>query len=352
MNEDVWRFNQLLGAGVRMSSGSLAQPYLQYERDYIADSLQIAIAQASEQLGFPPAPMWIENEYVALDPDYHWQATGFFTRFGRVLDFGQRAVSLIQAGATVSFSDSDGDQVDDRATVTVTTSIDPSEVCVFFRVTDGAHTGGSEAWEIDGLTRTSGAGTVTLTGHRALFTHPQAVWGLDYNSDNWNVKHTGDTGDSGAFVYAVDVYRVYCDPTNAAQLISHAGLTSAPIVDATPTLLDADYGLFSLYTSSTQTLPNAPPLALRVSYRAGLPLQNGRIEPRLETALIRYANTVQAQQPALGDRTQAMWIEDRAISELLSRADASAAQPFGISNAGHHLWQVTRSMSMTLKARM
>lgn len=351
MNESVWRFNQVTGPGVHTPAGSLAQSYIQYERDYIADSLQTAVAQVSEALGYPPAPTWVEDEHIMLDPDRHWSAQGLLTRFGRVIEFGRRATTLISAGAAVAYSDSNGDQVDDLATVTVTTSVDASEVRVFFRVADGAESAGNEFWEIDGLTRSSAGGVVTLTGHRALFAHPLNVWATEYTSDSFNVKHTGDTGDSGAFVFAVDVYRVYSDATDAVQLIGSYTDQAITLTDATANLIDKEYGVFNVYTGASQTLPEGYPDALKISYKAGLPLVNGRMEPRLETAIIRYANTIQAQQPALGDRVQAMWANDRALSDLLTRADANTPQPFGITNAGYHLSQVVRSMRLPLKAR-
>lgn len=351
MNEDVWRFNQILGAGVRMPQGSVAQAYVQYEREYIADSLQTAIAQTADALGYPPAPMWIDHEYIVLDPDYHWTAQQLVTKFGHVIEFGQRATSLISADAPLTFSDANGDQVDDTVTITVTTSISPDEIGVFYRVADGADAAAHEWWEIEGLTKTASGGTVTITGHKALFVHPLNVWAHEYTSDDWNVKYTGDTQDPASFVSAVDVYRVYADATNAVQLISSARDTDTPTTNVTATLLDADYGLFKLFVGDSQTDPDAYPHAVKVSYRAGLPLTNGRIQPRLETGLIRYANTIQAQPPALNDRANAMWMEDRKVSDLLTRADANSAQPFGITVGGHHLWQIVRSMRMSLKAR-
>lgn len=351
MNEDVWRFNQILGAGVRQPSGSVAQAYIQYERDYIADSLQTAIAQAADALGYPPAPMWVTNENVTLDPDYYWAAQNLTTRYGRVIEFGKRTTTIISANTSVAYSDADGDQVDDTATITVTTDVDVSEIGVFFRMTDGADAAAHEWWEIDGLTKTASGGTVTITGHKALFAHPLNVWARGYTSDDWNVKHTGDTQDPASFVNAVDVYRVYADPTSAVQLIGVNRDTGATVTNATGVLIDAEYGLFSVYSGADQAQPDSYPVVVRVSYRAGLPYQNKRMHPRLETALVRYANTIQPQMPALTDRVQAMWIEDRKVSDILTRADANSVQPFGITVAGFNLWQTVKAMRILLKAR-
>lgn len=352
MQEDVWRFNQILGAGVRMPSSNVAQAYVQFERDYIADSLQTAITQTADALGFPPVPMWIEDEYVPIDPDYYYSAQNFTTRFGRVIEFGKRATTLISANVNIAFSDANGDQIDDTATITITTDVSVDEIGVFFRVADGADAAASEWWEIDGLTKTASGGTVTITGHKALFVHPLNVWAISYGSDDWNVKYTGDTQDPASFVSAVDVYRVYADVTSAVQVISSARDTDAPVTNISASLLDADYGMFSVYVGAAQSYPDIYPRAMRVSYRAGMPRVNGRIEPRLETALIRYANTIQAQPPALSDRANAMWMDDRRISDLLTRADANSAQPFGITVAGFHLAQIVRSMRLVLKSRM
>ena len=356
MHETGWRFNQLSGDGVRQVANCQNHVYIQYERDYIAQALLDAATQAREYLGYPPAPMWIEDETVILNGDYAWNSQTLQTRYGQVQAFGRRATTLITGAVSVSSSDADDDGLDETASVSVSgvTAIAAEEIQVFFRTADGAPSAASEVWQIEGLTVTKSGDTATLTGPKWLFAHPLNVWREEYtktdNAANWR-KFEGDAHDADSFVTAVDVYRVYADPMSAALLqLTPDGSVTTPVA-ATADIIDSEYGFFTLRTGATQSAPGSNPRTVRVSYKAGLPLVNGRMDAQLETAIARYANTLMPQMPELCDRGAAMWKEDSSQSPNAAAYDAWHPPAFGISRAGMKLLEVVSARQNALKGR-
>ncbi len=336
MWEDYWRFNQMGGAGVRLIPNCQNQPYIQYERQYIADSLLESAGKAAEHLGYWPAPNWIVDEIVAVNCDLRWNGQTLQTRFGHVAAFGKRAVSQIAPNVLVTFSDTDGDQVEDRATLTVSgvTAIPADEIRVFFRTADGAAAAASDYWEIEPLTVTKSGDNATITGPRWLFVHPTRVWAKEFQSGTAQ-KYAGSTTSADDFVNQVDVYRVSADATSAVELLLDPSVVGAEnaVVNATATITHAHQGHFRVYTGSTQTAPLAQPHSIRVSYRAGYPLESGQMDRQLALACIRYANTLMPQQPHMCDRGMGMWNDDRAVPDLSMR-DTWTPPPFGITNGG------------------
>ena len=156
MHEVQWRFNQISGDGVRQVPNCQNHVYIQYERDYIAQALLDAAMQASNYLGYPPAPMWIEDEIVVIDRDLPWNGQTLSTHYGHVQAFGKRAASLIEADVDVTYSKaSDASPVVDTATLATISGVEAipaDEIQVFFRVADGAAAAGSDLWQIEGLT--------------------------------------------------------------------------------------------------------------------------------------------------------------------------------------------------------
>lgn len=351
---DIWRFNQLDGQGVRLPQIGQAHPvYIQYERDYIANALAQAIDKATEYLGFPPAPMWIEDEIVTVDCDLRWNAQTLSTRWGHIQQFGKRAISLIDDDVTVTYTDANDDGLDETATITVTTSHPADEIEVFFRVADGAESAGSAYWRIEPLTVTKSGSTATITGHRALFAHPLNAWMGEYNTTVPIAKASGDTADADKFVTQVDVYRVYADATEAVQLLLNPAVVGATnaVVNATAHVQDSFMGHFTAYTADGQTAPGMQPVTLRVSYKAGLPLVNGQMVRALEIPLIKYANTLMAQQPTLEGAALTMWAEARKERDPTAY-EAWYPPPFGLTNAGTELWAAVQARQNHLKGKL
>lgn len=356
MHEDVWRFNQFKGNGVRVTPGCSDATYVQYDRDLIAQALYDAAMLAADYMGFYPAPRWVVDEIIPIRSSAAWNAQTLETKWAHVEAIGRRAATLIQAGATVTFSDEDSDGVQETASVTVTTTVADAEIQAFFRVADGAAGAAHEWWQIEPLTVTdNGNGTKTLKGHKALFAHPKNVWAKEYASNDYLTKFAGDTTqDASHFVTTVDVYRVYADAASAVQLLLDPDVVGAAnaVVNATAWLKETRMGYFTLYTASGQSAPSGRPRAVRVSYKAGYPLVANRMDNRLETRLIRFANTLMPQQPnGFCDRTQMKWNDDREVSSNLSQAEADNPPPFGLTNGAIAAWQVVDALRIATKGR-
>ena len=353
MHEDTWRFNQIGGEGVRVAASCASPTYIQYERDYIASALYDAVQRAADYFGFYPAPVWVADEVIQLKSGSDWQHQIVETRWGYLTEFGKRAITLEDGGATtVVYSDEDQDGIEETGSVTVTTSVADSELHVFFRVGDGAAGAAHELWRIEPLTVTDiGGGQKKLSGHRSLFAHPKTVWAREYAAHNFYEKHQGDTKDVTAFVTAVDVYRVYNDPAAAVTLLSDPRLSTTLTWNVNAFIQDSKYGCFTLRKVSDSDPDPTYPVAVRVSYRAGFPLTLNRTDRRLEVALVRYANTIMPEDTTFCGRTQALWQRDRDLPEAITEQEAKHPPPFGMTRGGLFAWGVRNALFLPGKAR-
>lgn len=185
------------------------------------ESLAYAIKDAEESLarevGYFPAPMWIEGEQLMYPRDFYRESIyqtkdirGFSksipTKYGKIIQGGVRAVTFI-ASATVlagslAYTDNDGDGLFETATITlpVTTS-NPCEFKVYFSGTNG-----QQDWEIrtPRVVDLTG-GILTLEFESWLFIEP----GLLYAFPTDDGFQAVDMSNVSSLVAAVDVYREY-----------------------------------------------------------------------------------------------------------------------------------------------
>lgn len=231
VQQDIWLFNQLRGDGVIKSSCDV---YVQSDWDLIGRGMNDAFSRVHRFLNFAPYPVWL---YEDVPLAYGDGVEGLAVRLssGYVQTIGKRITTAIQSNATVTYSDEDGDGVEDTATITVATAVDVSEIAVFFRTADGAPESANDAWRVQPLTMRASGGNVTITGHKSLFVNPSAVWDTPYSNPNYDERQAGDTGTAGHFVTTVDVYRVHADTTDAVVIMGCDGgdeSVSATIVNA------------------------------------------------------------------------------------------------------------------------
>lgn len=331
-----------------------AELYVQSERDMIANALYEAGQMMSDVLGFFPRPHWT-SERIFLGRGAWYDLQPHNLSHGYIQEFGVRTTSLIQAGVSVVYSDSNSDGTDDTVTITVTTSVDAGEIAVFFRVADGAESAGHEHWEIEPLTVTVSGGVATITGSRYLFVHPANIWAKPYEQPNFNVKEAGNTQGTAAFVTAVDVYRVYSDSTSAATMNSDpiwcygcsTSLGTNTTSVGTGRILDSRLSIVQVRPSSCCSTCGTWPETVDVYYKAGYPLANGKMDRRLEQALIRLANTlIPYQPPTFNDRTLNMWKEDRQYVQQ-GQVMEKDLSPFGNLMRGRvEAWSLIKRMAL------
>jgi len=187
-------------------------------RESIAREVAKAESDLANYLGWPVAPMWIAQDMKMVDrfhrPEY-WSAGNYNNRYahksvkakyGKIIEPGQRATTLLDGRVVPVYSDVDGDGFDETVTVTcaVTTTYE-CEIKVYF---DG-HAGTPE-WEIrPARTAAIAAGVFTATFYAWQFIDP----------DNWEAFPTAAAPiptvdlDEAVYVNEVEIYREYNDPT-------------------------------------------------------------------------------------------------------------------------------------------
>jgi hypothetical protein len=194
------------------------QNYNAVSREDIAREIANAEKQLADYLGWPVAPMWIAQD-VKMHPRFHrpdyWQTgsynarfapKGIKTKYGKIIEPGQRATDEVEKRVIPVFSDEDGDGFDETVTVTCATTLDEAgEIKVYF----AGHNGLPE-WEIR-PERTK----YILTG---VFTATFWAWQF-IDPDNWEAFPTAARPtptvdlDEAVYVNEVEVYREYNDPT-------------------------------------------------------------------------------------------------------------------------------------------
>jgi len=191
-------------------------------REEVAQAIAEAEARITEALGYYLIPQWVAGE-VALTARA-WDVidlgssslmtpagryVGIQAAFGHLISGGVETRDLIATPVIGAgqWSDPDGDGYDEICTLIVATTVtDINEIRMFFAGHDG-----EDEWEIRPLRSvTITGGNVTIVIDRHLLVDP-ALWeALDPNEVN------GLTDAN--FVASVDVYRVYNDPSQQAQL--------------------------------------------------------------------------------------------------------------------------------------
>lgn len=347
MRENVWRYNQITGSGVRTTACDV---YIQGDREEIARALGQAWKRVAEHLRFFPRPIWTEDT-IRLGRGVPWQLERLRTRWGYIEAFGQRATSLIEAGAAIVYSDADGDGVDDTATITVTTSVDADEAQIFFQVADGAPAAADIRYQIEPVTVVDNGATVTITGPRALFVQP-SVWNKPYDDANKQTINTAVTTTAGDFVTAVDVYRVYNDTTTPVEVIEDpifsqtTSLGSNILTTGVARILDDRLGIFEARVENPTCLQYAE--AVKIYYKAGYPLQFDQVDYVLAEAVIRLANTMMGRELCtFCDITKNHWADDRLPPGTNNPVSARHVNnPFGTMKGQIYAWQAVMDYAL------
>lgn len=207
-------FNQLASTEFPDLCG---QPWYQYDwqdadrvgRESIAMAIRQAERRIAKYLGYNLLPDWHDEIVMtprpaspelfgrAYQPRYSRKSVR--ASKGHLISGGVKASSLIEADASITRSDADGDGYKELCTVTVTTAVADCEIRVYFPNENGA-----DEWEIRPITVTSTGGVATIT-----FKSWQAV-DPDLQSILNPTPATAET--DGNYITTVDVYRVYNDP--------------------------------------------------------------------------------------------------------------------------------------------
>lgn len=328
----IWNYNQIVGTGIDAPLSTPGQGiFVQPERDLILRGILQAYSMGTDYIGTFHRPDYTSQEFV-LDPHTWVRRQSIQTRHHHVQAIGQRATTLIEASATVVYTDEDNDGIDETATITVPTTVtDVTEIQTFFRVADGAKAAADRRYEIEPLTVTLSGGNAIITGHRALFVKP-SIWNVPYLAPNWNSssKNYGSTTAPGNFVTEVDVYRVYPDATNAVAYSVARGCSCG---------YKTEYGTANILNSRLGYLELCPPSPCRcgyfrsvtIHYQAGIPLTvENTPDPTLELAFVRLTNAmIPRTPPNLTDNSIFVWVNDASPYPSGEALPAWENNPFG-----------------------
>lgn len=343
------RYAQLIGYaecaffGIRHSSNTpyaCREIWTKAQRDEILKYLQQAQAAIENILGYPLQPTWIAGEGGASVEDRFVDeqrlSTPLLTRWGHVIEGGQRATALMASGANVDFTT-------EPATVGpfATTVTDATEVHVYLPGTD---------IEVHPSEIAIAGGLITLRIPRCRLV--AEAW-LDNPESGWSYA------DLSRFTATVDVKRVYNDPSVNAELVK--GTTSCGSVACADTTLAAclyvrrpQIGAITVrpatYASGTWTASSTAAGCacnydrVRLWYRAGV----RQLDYDMEDAIVRLAHAMMPNEPCGCSVTQALWKRDRAQPEIATRERLNC--PFGLNDGAWIAYQ-RASWARLIRAR-
>jgi len=319
MQLNPWEFAQF-GEGFPVTNNAQCHyvwfqrsyPYAFISREEVAATIEKAEAALASQLGFWPAPKYFEETVPVphQQPQYRdWPYTTYqYTprysplafrtlnvKTGWVQGGGIRAYTAIGDYA-VTYSDSDGDGINDRATITFATTVtDENEIGLYFTAADRANDPLDETWRIRPARVSISAGTATVVAPALLFVVPAKELALN--------PQALDVTVAANFVTTVTAARVYTD-TTATDDTPNQGFAlwdaipgdcdTTPCTQASAAIClgesNMEMGLVSAsYTSGECCNGWRPPNRVRAKFLAGYPLVNGRMDRRFADLVAHLA---------------------------------------------------------------
>lgn len=187
-------------------------------RDTIAMAIQQAELEIAAEAGFNLLPDWTVAERLTYPQpaipqgwgnaaNVRWMGKSVELRKGHVISGGVRIKTLIHAGAVVARQDDDSDGYQETCVVGVATTLtDANEIHAYYPAKSGA-----DGWEIRPI-------QVAISGGVAViqFKAWQIVAANHMDALDGEVL---DAHTAGNYETAVDIYRVYNDPSTQVQFM-------------------------------------------------------------------------------------------------------------------------------------
>lgn len=337
----------------------------------VEQAIERAETKLRSYLGFSVAPHYVVETLPwrgGFAFDGRWptiQATE-----GEVRAVGVETLASISTGAAVTYTDADGDGIDDTFTVSAATSVtDASQIAVYFSTGDrfsgwGATTALSPRWRLLPVQVTISGGVVTVRGPRQLCVRPVLYEGVV------NVGDSGLAPDVSAnFVTTLDIYQRYTgidgttvttsqgvltwetrpchgwwcccdvctgsstDPASVAQAVARVGVHDARTGLLTPA--EATYDAASGVWSSSAFCCEAPD-RVTLRYLAGYPLgSDGQMQEPYRSAVAKLAAAELSEQLCAcktANRELWRWQFDLARSSGANDEAYGAVSPEDLSN--------------------
>lgn len=298
----------------------------EWQRQMVADALAQSQQMIEDIVNYPLCPTWITGFYDAdEDPRYVDQqaATGnpIITRWAKIIQAGVMAESTIDDDATVDYS------VEPAVIGPFTTTItDTSEVRIRFPDSDRIITPSRMTYT---------GGVLTIYVPRCRLVSPDL---LDETGDpNVGLEKT----DLDNFTTVVDVKRVYNDPSTHGYLVREHACDALCTAEGCATQTDAAcivirdpiMGIVDIHPGSysggwSEISTSYCYDRVRLNYQAGL----RTISRQVESAIVRLAHVLMAEEPCGCAITQRLWARDRKVVENYFGVQGT---PFGNMEGAH-----------------
>lgn len=364
-------FNSLNGEGLMMY-GQDTRP-VQWQRNWQAHDMlgRSAIANAVYQaernfireLTWPITPTMFVNE-KCFDVRL-WEEPHFLTsisrqesfgstnagrcllalRWGQIIAGGIEVTTTVSSSASLTCSEPNRLSINETWTVTVpTTATNPDEIHVYYAAADRL-TSDVASWEIRPLDITISGGNAVIVGKRwqvvdpALqeVVSPEAYQGIEYSDDS-------------NFVTAVEVRRIRLDTTQPhVTFYWRDGTTQTGFIEVEGNYHVVPYvGTYNTTTGVWDKLPftysrNEDLRYLTVTYQAGLPLVNGRVEQEVAQLIAQFATGFMSENMGNVIPTETQfnyWREDMARNAQILPYNADEFRnPLGAWRGAMEAWR-------------
>lgn len=302
-------------------------------RAEILEAIEQAESQLRRYLGYSVAPHYVEEtipwlhyndasllRHMPIDATGRW--LGMQLGEGYTQSVGIEARTAIQLAVAVTYSDADGDGINDIATISVATSVtEEDEIAVYVPSADRfGDTTLSEDWRLQPLIVAISGGTATIKGPAWIFLDPVRYEGassIDIDpttSANYLAtvdiyrRYTNTEGTTNSTAQAMLIWETrpcngwWCnccgdatytptdsssDPAARALAIARVGIRDSRngIVTPAEAAYNATTGLWSSVRFDTCYEPDR----VTIRYQAGLPLENGQMQPHWQQVVARLA---------------------------------------------------------------
>lgn len=367
-------FHQMRGA-TAPATGGCDIVWDQDDREALQRTMLIAERMIRDQLGFYMVPTFIVDERIHLGLDgcrCDWQNAESETKWKYVTAWGTETLTLLEEDVLIDWQDWDDDPFPNEEVgllgaggmyCSLEACDDECDVAVFFRTEDGAPSAAHPYFEIrpHRVIIDSDAGTMEVILQSAQLIQP-LLWNL-------TKRDCARSDDEDAWIYAfapenlvqrVDVYCRGIDYDTPVTLYWDGSCAcTSPCAhqsqSACAYTTDWEEGFFCgrpatwngtahVYQAALYT---TPPESLKVSYRAGYPLDEYRctMDPRLERAIVKLTNVLLPEPPCgFCDASERMWKQDRQPIDPLT--PEAASMPWDLYSRGAlDAWRIVKLLA-------
>jgi hypothetical protein len=391
MGFNPWHAHQLAGSSIPVTTGCDTIVYQHawqnidaLGRAEIIQAIETAEARLRNYLGYSVAPHTVTEtlaypsylspafrRYAQVGSDGAWLTLQLGE--GYVQSIGASTLSLV-ASLPVTASDEDGDGVKEWWTAGgLTTATDPTTLEVYIATADRIHdTATSERWRIQPVDITISGGTATITGYRYLLVKPILYEGVTRRelsaTDDANYvttielyQRTPSDSSEATLIYDTQPWPWFCgcsatdsssDPAATGTTTGRAGINDSRrgIIHAAPATLNTDTGIWSGSFSTCRQ-----PDRVTLTYRAGLPLVDGQMDPEWAVVVARLAAAELARPICAcqsANREPQRWQTDLARTNAASDETFGAisqddlANPLGTRRGHVYAWRRINSLAL------